>query len=96
VRTLTIAAALALSAPAFASQNHVVDSKFATGTSGWTQHGATGHELGWSSGVAGGPLPLGPCDVNNSDAIDVNDVFYLINFLFAGGPTPLQEGAGGR
>jgi hypothetical protein len=38
---------------------------------------------------AGGPFPLGPCDVNNSDAVDVLDVFYLINHLFAGGPAPL-------
>ncbi|HKC24120.1 MAG TPA: hypothetical protein VKF32_05225 [Thermoanaerobaculia bacterium] len=38
---------------------------------------------------AGGPAPLGPCDVNNSDSVDVNDVFYLINYLFANGPAPL-------
>jgi streptogramin lyase len=27
-------------------------------------------------------------DVNGDGAVDVNDVFYLINFLFAGGPAP--------
>jgi hypothetical protein len=33
------------------------------------------------SGVAG--------DVNHDGAVDVGDVFYLINYLFAGGPPPL-------
>jgi hypothetical protein len=38
---------------------------------------------------AGGVRPVGPCDVDNSDAVDVGDVFYLINYLFAAGPAPL-------
>jgi hypothetical protein len=27
--------------------------------------------------------------VNGDSAIDVSDVFYLINYLFAGGPAPV-------
>jgi len=38
---------------------------------------------------AGGPLPIGPCDVDNTDLVNVSDVFYLINYLFAKGPAPL-------
>jgi hypothetical protein len=30
-----------------------------------------------------------PGDVNADGKIDVVDVFYLINFLFAGGPAPM-------
>ena len=29
-----------------------------------------------------------PGDVDASGALNVNDVFFLINFLFAGGPPP--------
>src|SRR5262249_4414088 len=31
----------------------------------------------------------GPGDINGDGVNDVNDVFYLINFLFAGGPAPI-------
>jgi hypothetical protein len=27
-------------------------------------------------------------DANGNGVVDVNDVFYVINFLFAGGPVP--------
>ncbi|HKC24209.1 MAG TPA: hypothetical protein VKF32_05680 [Thermoanaerobaculia bacterium] len=37
---------------------------------------------------AGGPLPIGPVDVDDSDSVDVTDVFYLINYLFANGSPP--------
>jgi len=37
---------------------------------------------------AGGPSPLGPCDVNDSDWVDVDDVFYVVNYLYANGPMP--------
>ena len=39
---------------------------------------------------AGGPAPSSPCrgDVNANEVVDVNDVFALINYLFAGGPAP--------
>jgi len=30
--------------------------------------------------------PIG--DANGDGLVDVNDVFYLINYLFAGGPVP--------
>jgi hypothetical protein len=37
-----------------------------------------------------GAFELGPSgDVNGDGIVDVQDVFYLINFLFAGGPPPL-------
>jgi hypothetical protein len=29
-----------------------------------------------------------PGDVNGDGVVDVSDVFYLINYLFAGGPAP--------
>jgi hypothetical protein len=32
---------------------------------------------------------MGLGDVNGNGATDVADVFFLINFLFAGGPAPL-------
>jgi PKD repeat protein len=38
---------------------------------------------------AGGPDPVGACDVNGDSAVNVQDVFYLINYLFAGGPAPV-------
>jgi virginiamycin B lyase len=31
-----------------------------------------------------------PGDMNGDGAVDVSDVFYLINFLFAGGPAPVR------
>jgi hypothetical protein len=30
-----------------------------------------------------------PGDVNGDGIVDISDVFYLINFLFAGGPAPV-------
>jgi hypothetical protein len=36
--------------------------------------------------VAVGTSPIG--DADGSGAVDVSDVFYLINYLFAGGPAP--------
>jgi hypothetical protein len=39
--------------------------------------------------VAGGPAPAGKGDVNKDGAVDLHDVFYLINYLFAGGPPPV-------
>jgi hypothetical protein len=38
---------------------------------------------------AGGPAPVGPGDVNGDGQVNVADVFYLINYLFAGGPAPV-------
>ncbi|HNX50316.1 MAG TPA: hypothetical protein PKL08_09135 [Thermoanaerobaculaceae bacterium] len=35
------------------------------------------------------PPTIAPGDLNGNGAIDVQDVFYLINFLFAGGPAPV-------
>jgi hypothetical protein len=41
------------------------------------------------------PTPSAPCDgkpngdANGDGVVDVSDVFYLINFLFAGGPAPI-------
>jgi hypothetical protein len=37
---------------------------------------------------ASGPPPLAGGDANADGLIDVMDIFYLINFLFAGGPAP--------
>jgi len=51
VRKLIIAALSLLCLPAFASQNHVVNSTFGTGISGWPQYAYAGHTLGWASGV---------------------------------------------
>lgn len=31
-------------------------------------------------------------DVNGDGVVNVSDVFYLINFLFAGGPAPIGDG----
>jgi hypothetical protein len=39
--------------------------------------------------VAGAPVAG---DVNDDGVLDVDDVFYLINFLFAGGPAPAGSG----
>jgi predicted outer membrane repeat protein len=40
-----------------------------------------------------GAFELGPSgDVNGDGLVNVTDVFYLINFLFAGGPIPLGRG----
>jgi hypothetical protein len=36
-----------------------------------------------------GAYERGPCgDVNGDGSVNVGDVFFLINFLFAGGPVP--------
>ena len=39
---------------------------------------------------ANGPQPLDSCggDANGNGVFDVQDVFFLINYLFAGGPAP--------
>ena len=37
---------------------------------------------------AGGPLPLGRANVNGDSTIDVADVFYLVDYLYASGPAP--------
>ena len=34
-------------------------------------------------------MPVGEADVNGDAAVDVLDVFYLINFLFAHGAAPV-------
>ncbi len=43
-------------------------------------------DVGAIERVAGGGLAG---DVNGDGTIDVLDIFYLINFLFAGGPVPV-------
>src|SRR5437867_225910 len=35
-----------------------------------------------------GPSPIGPADANADGQVNVADIFYLINFLFANGPAP--------
>jgi photosystem II stability/assembly factor-like uncharacterized protein len=42
----------------------------------------------------GTTAPCIPGDVDGSTVVDVNDVFYLINYLFAGGPAPTCAGSG--
>ena len=45
---------------------------------------------GKGSSVDLGAYERAPCgDVNGDGAVDVADVFFLINALFAGGPPPL-------
>jgi hypothetical protein len=43
-------------------------------------------------------MPLAPgClqgDVDGNGVVDIGDVFYLINFLFANGPAPVCDGSG--
>jgi virginiamycin B lyase len=36
-------------------------------------------------------IPVVPGDVNGDGSVDVSDVFYVINFLFAGGPPPVAQ-----
>src|SRR5262245_3379783 len=53
---------------------------------GFLRHvGATNADAGAVEHVASG-------DVNGDGFVDVADVFYLINFLFAGGPVPKGVG----
>jgi IPT/TIG domain-containing protein/PKD domain-containing protein/Ig-like domain-containing protein len=40
--------------------------------------------------LSGSPDCFEPGDVDGSHAIDIADVFYLINYFFAGGPAPLS------
>jgi len=42
-----------------------------------------------STGKLGHILPRSSADVNRDDVVDVADVFFLINFLFAGGQQPV-------
>jgi hypothetical protein len=35
-----------------------------------------------------GPPPVSPADVNGDGIVSVADTFYLISYLFAGGPAP--------
>ncbi|HPS77655.1 MAG TPA: dockerin type I domain-containing protein [Thermoanaerobaculaceae bacterium] len=51
---------------------------------------SAGHTTTWSFTVMGGTPP--PGDVNGDGGVNVNDVFYLINSLFAGGPAPVISG----
>jgi hypothetical protein len=44
-----------------------------------------------NNGVFGKRYP-GPGDVNGDGVVDIADVFYLINFLFASGPDPVGPG----
>jgi hypothetical protein len=53
----------------------------------------TGFSDGSFSGVYAQRFACGvPGDLNGSGAVDVADVFYLINALFAGGPAPVCSG----
>jgi len=47
-----------------------------------------------SNGSAVGYLKCKGGDVNGDGVVDVSDVFYLINYLFAGGPPPLCATSG--
>jgi hypothetical protein len=53
----------------------------------WQSDGQDGN--GW--GIFGRRLCIARGDANRNGTLAVDDVFYLINYLFAGGPAPLQN-----
>jgi hypothetical protein len=76
VRRTTLAAVFLFSLPAFASQNHLQNSKFGTGTApAWTTHPATGHTLGWSSTVGHGAAGSASVAVDGTQSSFSHDVF---------------------